>query len=36
LQGLAVAELLPAELDDRDPRYEMLITVRAAKPDSKG
>lgn len=32
LQGLAVAEFLPAELDFHDPRYEMLITVRVVKP----
>lgn len=34
LQGLAVAELTPSELDVHDPRYEMLITVRAVKPDN--
>jgi hypothetical protein len=32
LQGIAVEELTAAELAYRDPRYEMLITVRAVKP----
>jgi GT2 family glycosyltransferase len=42
LQGLAAEELEPAELDEHDPRYPLLITVRAVKagsapaPDSPG
>lgn len=32
LQGLAVDELRPEELDYCDPTYELLITVRAVKP----
>jgi glycosyltransferase involved in cell wall biosynthesis len=31
LQGISSAELRPAELDHRDPDYEVLITVRAVK-----
>jgi GT2 family glycosyltransferase len=31
LQGLAAEELEPAELDEHDPRYPLLITVRAVK-----
>ncbi|MBK9715244.1 MAG: glycosyltransferase [Kouleothrix sp.] len=31
LQGLAVAELTPAELDQRDPLYQVLVTVRAVR-----
>jgi len=31
LQGISSAELHPAELDHRDPDYEVLITVRAVK-----
>ncbi len=34
LYGLAAEELRPEELDYRDHDYEMLITVRAVKPDS--
>jgi SAM-dependent methyltransferase len=33
LHGLAVKELRQEELDYRDSRYEILITVRAVKPD---
>lgn len=33
LQGLALAEVQQAELDQHDPRYELLITVRAVKQD---
>ncbi|WP_309728157.1 methyltransferase domain-containing protein [Chamaesiphon sp. OTE_75_metabat_556] len=32
LQGLATQELTTAELDDRDPCYQMLITIRVVKP----
>jgi glycosyltransferase involved in cell wall biosynthesis/SAM-dependent methyltransferase len=32
LQGIAVEELEPAELDHHDAQYEMLITARAVKP----
>jgi SAM-dependent methyltransferase len=32
LQGLAAGELHRAELDHRDPRYPLLIAVRARKP----
>ncbi|HMN28115.1 MAG TPA: methyltransferase domain-containing protein [Caldilineaceae bacterium] len=32
LHGLAVAELSQRELDYRDPRYDLLIAVRAVKP----
>ena len=32
LQGLATEELSPGELDYRDPDYEFLITILAAKP----
>lgn len=32
LQGWAVEELKPGELDYIDPDYELLITVRAVKP----
>lgn len=32
LQGLAARELTPAELDFRDPDYDVLVTVRAQKP----
>ena len=31
LQGLAAEELQPAELDQRDPDFEVIITVRAVK-----
>ena len=31
LQGLAAEELRPEELDCHDPRYQMLITVRAVR-----
>lgn len=33
LQGLAVEELRSEELEYRDPNYEVLITVRAVKPE---
>jgi SAM-dependent methyltransferase len=33
LHGLATQELRQEELDHRDPDYEVLITVRAVKPD---
>ena len=33
LQGLAAQELRPTELDYSDPDYQVLITVRAVKPD---
>ena len=33
LQGLAVDELDPEELDHSDPQYQTLITVRAVKPE---
>lgn len=33
LYGLAAAELSPRELDYLDPDYELLITVRAVKPE---
>jgi SAM-dependent methyltransferase len=33
LQGLSAQELSPAELDMRDPDYEVLLAVRAQKPD---
>ena len=32
LHGLSVDEISRDELDTRDPRYEMLLAVRAAKP----
>jgi glycosyltransferase involved in cell wall biosynthesis len=32
LQGIAAGELAQAELDHRDPRYPLLITVHARKP----
>jgi hypothetical protein len=32
LHGLAVEELLPEELDYRDPDYEVILTARAVKP----
>lgn len=32
LQGLACEDLLTAELDMVDPNYELLIAVRAVKP----
>jgi hypothetical protein len=31
LYGLASRELAPAELDHRDPDYEVVVTVRAVK-----
>jgi hypothetical protein len=34
LHGLATEELRQAELDSFDPDYEMLITVRAVKPQA--
>lgn len=34
LQGMATQELQPQELDYRDPSYQMLITVKAIKPES--
>jgi SAM-dependent methyltransferase len=33
LQGLATQELTTAELDYRDPSYQMLITIRVVKPE---
>jgi SAM-dependent methyltransferase len=33
LQGLATQELTIAELDYRDPSYQMLITIRVVKPE---
>jgi hypothetical protein len=33
LQGLASEELQTSELEHRDPDYEVLITVRAVKPE---
>jgi SAM-dependent methyltransferase len=33
LEGLAVRELKEEELDHRDPDYELLITLRAVKPE---
>jgi hypothetical protein len=32
LHGLAESELTPAELDYRDPNYEVLLAVRATRP----
>ena len=32
LQGLAVEDLTPGELDHHDPDYQVVITVRAVKP----
>jgi hypothetical protein len=32
LQGLAAEELTRQELDYHDPNYEVLVTVRAVKP----
>lgn len=34
LHGLAAEELRPEELDHRDPDYEVLIAVRAEKPEA--
>lgn len=34
LHGLLIEELRPAELDHRDPDYEVLITIRAVKPEN--
>ena len=34
LHGLATEELLPAELDVMDPDYELLLAVRAQKPEN--
>ena len=34
LYGLSAEELTPAELDFKDPDYEMLIAVRACQPDA--
>jgi SAM-dependent methyltransferase len=34
LQGLATEELTPEELDYHDPDYEVLITLRAMKPEN--
>lgn len=31
LYGFAAGELLPADLDERDPEYDLLVTVRAVK-----
>jgi hypothetical protein len=36
LHGLAVAEVTRAELDHRDPSYELLIAVRAVKSEGHG
>jgi SAM-dependent methyltransferase len=36
LQGLATQELTTAELDYRDPSYQMLITIRVVKPEVSG
>lgn len=36
LQGMAFQELRPEELDYRDPKYELLITIRAMKPEVTG
>jgi SAM-dependent methyltransferase len=36
LQGLAVDELDQEELDHSDPHYQMLLTVRAVKPEKMG
>jgi hypothetical protein len=33
LYGLATEELRPEELNYQDPDYEVLITVRAVKPE---
>jgi len=35
LHGLAVRELRKEELDHNDPDYELLITLRAVKPDPR-
>jgi SAM-dependent methyltransferase len=35
LEGLALEEVRTKELDYRDPRYELMITVRAIKPDAE-
>jgi SAM-dependent methyltransferase len=35
LQGLSVAELSPAELEYRDANYQLLIAVRAEKPEEE-
>ena len=35
LQGIATSELQRAELDFRDPHYEVLITARASRPPSE-
>jgi SAM-dependent methyltransferase len=35
MHGLAVEELRPEELDQRDRNYEFLITARAVKPEGK-
>jgi glycosyltransferase involved in cell wall biosynthesis len=36
LHGLAVEDLRPEELDHRDPNYQVVIAVRAVKPDHHG
>lgn len=36
LYGLSAEELRPDELDHQDPDYEVLITVRARKPEDAG
>ncbi len=33
LEGMAVEDLGPGDLEHRDPDYELLITVRATRPD---
>jgi hypothetical protein len=34
LQGISAVEVEPAELDFLDPRYDLVITVRATKPSA--
>ena len=34
LQGMATEELQPQELDQRDPSYQVLITIKAIKPET--
>lgn len=35
LYGVPAVELTPAELEHRDPDYELLVTIRAEKPGSR-
>ena len=35
IQGLAVQDLTPAELDHHDPVYQLIVTVRAVKADPR-